>query len=332
MSAPRCQVPLRIIFGRPLPSCYNLTMTRQIVEHTNQAMDAVGTTQGFPVAVASWLTYLADYRGHSPLTIKAYADELGRFGAWIATAVGRMCTIADMDRPLVLSYFSQCSGGAYAKRRTVAVLRGFCGWLCWNGYIDRNPVVGIPVPRIPSPRPQALSEADMRGMMLVARRRPWQWAMLWLMAGCGLRRAEVCGLTTEDLDLRECTLRVYGKGRRYRVMPLSPPVWDAISAYLPHRRPQNGSIKLLLDERGVPVNRFRVYDAVKALAEQAGVDPARVSPHTFRRTFATLLNRQGTDIRTIQELLGHADISTTMRYIEVDANRKRKAVASLWGG
>jgi len=288
------------------------------------------TARGFSAAVVTWLQYLAEFRGHSPRTIHAYRLDLRRFGEWAEYYLDRALEPCDIDRTLAVAYVLSLTCGAYAKRRVVASLRGFCEFLVLRGDMAQNPVRGIPLPRLPSPNPKALSEMEFRGMCLVARRRPWQGLLLWLMGGAGLRRAEVASVTTEDMDLRERILTVYGKGRKYRQVPLGEPVLAALEAYLPHRHPRNGSIRLLIDERGVPINRDRVYDTVKWLAEKAGIDPHVVSPHAFRRTFATRLNRQGTDLRTIQELLGHADLSTTARYLEVSPDQKRKAVATLW--
>jgi site-specific recombinase XerD len=235
---------------------------------------------------------------------------------------------AALTREALLEFALSLSASSPAtiERRLYAV-SSFCGWLVESGALPRNPARGIPRPKRAQVVPRALPENAAQGLLLAARPLPMETCLLWLLLGTGMRRAEVAGIVLEDLDLPGKMLTVRGKGGRERSVPLSPEVGEAIVSYLPRRHPRKGSRALLLNAWGDPVTAHAVWRIVKRVAREAGLDTRQIRPHKFRTTFATTLARdKEVDIRTVQELLGHANLNTTMRYVEVSAPRKAHAV------
>lgn len=284
----------------------------------------------FQGAVEAFLSYLLDYRHCSAATTAAYQGDLALFARFLRGRFGTLPHPADISRETVLEYVLGLSGAPATIRRRVSTLSSFYRYLRYVGQVQENPVRGIPLPKSPRRVPRPVSSAEFAALLSVVEI-PWQRCTLWLLAGTGLRRAEIAGLCLGDVDLDVGTILVRGKGNHERIVPLSGKVSQAILAYLPHRRTLPGVHTLLVNVCGRPVTGHRIHGIVKRLAERAGLDPTVISPHSFRRTFATKLVQGGTDIRTVQELLGHASLETTARYLAVDTDRKHIAVESLAG-
>ena len=288
---------------------------------------------GLAEAARGFLGYLAGYRRLSSATIRAYRTDLTMVLGWLRLSLRREPIPADLTRQSLLRFLGTLNGSSPATiERRLYAITSFCSWLVDSGDLPTNPARGLPRPRRTRLIPRSLPVEHVQGLLLAVRDMPLEKCLLWLFLGTGMRRAEVVGVCLEDMDLPHRTLIVHGKGSRERQVPLSEDVAAAILAYLPYRRPRRATSSLLLNAWRDPLTAHCAWRTVKRLARLAGLDERQVHPHKLRRTFATLSVRSGTDIRTIQELLGHANLNTTALYVEVGAAQKAEAVERLAEG
>ncbi len=229
---------------------------------------------------------------------------------------------ADLRRFLVT-----CSNrlAARSRARLVSTLRSFFRFLASEGLVGRDPTATLISPRLGRKLPAVLSRVQVERLLsaprgddaLVLRDR----CILEILYGCGLRVSELCCLDVTDLDQYEATLRVQGKGSRQRLVPVGVPALRAARAYLASGRPELGGKRptaaLLLNRRGGRLSRVSVWQMLKRYGVAAELGP-EITPHTLRHTYATHLLEGGADLRAVQELLGHADISTTEIYTHID--------------
>jgi integrase/recombinase XerD len=204
-------------------------------------------------------------------------------------------------------------------------VRGFHRWACEAGIGRENPTDDLRGPRLPRSLPRALRPEEVRrllaspdpGHRLHLRDR----ALLELMYSCGLRASETCSLPVEGLDFAEAWVRVRGKGDRERIVPVGRPALRAVRRWLDELRPRlAGRVErgeLFLNARGGPLSRMGLWKILRRCSARCGLED-RVSPHVLRHCFATHLLQGGADLRTVQELLGHADVRTTQIYTALD--------------
>lgn len=221
---------------------------------------------------------------------------------------------------------------ASSARVELVAIKIFFRWLAGRGKRTGDPAEPLLPPRQEKHLPETLNEADARklvesitGNAALDRR---DRAMLELFYASGLRLSELVGARLENLSLEEGWIRVTGKGAKTRLCPVGGAAKEALAAYLEHARPvlvkpKKTQSHVFLSERGSALTRERVWQIVKNRAEQAGMD-SRVYPHLLRHSFATHLLNNGADLRVIQEMLGHADISTTQIYTHVDQKRLKQ--------
>jgi site-specific recombinase XerD len=280
-------------------------------------------------ALPAFLDYLTSYRGYSLHTVKAYARDLREFRDFLAARHPAIESPGQVQRQMVVQYALTFRGAApLTVRRKLAGLSSFFGFLQDTGQVDRNPARGIPLPKVAQSLPECLTE-EQAGRLLEAAHTPWHRAMVALLLFAGLRRSEAAAITLADLDLGQAQLVVQGKGARQRPVALASPVVDAVRHYLACR-PTTDSDHLFVSRIGGRPIAGRVVNRMLArVLQEAGLGEQPVTPHTLRRTFATHLIRQGVDVRTAQELLGHADLQTTARYLRSDARTKQAAVGRL---
>jgi len=286
--------------------------------------------------VAAFLEYLATQRNASSHTVAAYRNDLHQFAAFVRHQRGESADAALVDHLLLRLYLAQLSvhqpkdQAPYRKSsigRKLAAIRALFAWLVRTGQLALNPAELIATPkreqRLPfhlnidqtvallegtAPRPRdALTEARDR-------------AVLELLYSSGLRVSELSGLAVADLDLAGGQVRVLGKGGKERIVPVGGKAVEAVARYLQLRGLPAETEALFLNSRGQPINRRSVARIVALQAD--GIDSFRaVSPHTLRHSFATHLLEQGADLRSIQELLGHASLSTTQKYTHLSLDR-----------
>ncbi len=287
------------------------------------------TTLAWGDALPAFLDYLSTYRGYSPHTVRAYARDLREFRDFLATRHPTVQRPDQVQRHMVVQYALSLRGAApLTVRRKLAGISSFYGFLLDTGQIAGNPARGIPLPKLAQSLPECLSEEQAR-RLLAAAHTPWHGAMVALLLLAGLRRSEAAAITLGDLDLDQAQLVVRGKGARQRTVALCPPVVQAIRDYL-GCHPRTESDHLFVSRVGGQPIAGRVVNRMLArVLLEAGLGEGSVTPHTLRRTFATHLIRQDVDVRTAQELLGHADLQTTARYLRSDARSKQAAVGRL---
>ncbi len=270
--------------------------------------------------------YLALEAGHSANTIESYLRDLRRFVAWGDTLGLSGPTAVTRKQLREFVYALKDLGlSAATIRRQVSAIRTYYGFLLAEGRAETDPSDRLEMPRRGRQLPDTLSVADMEALLAAPQAdEPMAWrdrALLELGYGAGLRVSELCGLTLPNLLLGEGLVRVFGKGSKERLVPIGRNVIGAVSVYLHQIRPSldRGATKdrVLLNARGAPLSRVGAWGVVKRCARVAGIRK-RVTTHTLRHSFATHLLEGGADLRAVQEMLGHADLSTTQIYTHVD--------------
>jgi len=277
-----------------------------------------------------WLEGFRDFltleAGHSPNTVESYLRDLRRL-AQFAAARG-IDTPADLS-PAILREFvfalKDLGLSAATIRRHVSAIRTYFGFLLGEGLVKQDPSDRLESPRLGRTLPETLTVTEIEALLgAPSIDDPLGWrdrAMLELGYGAGLRVSELCGLGLTDLVLSEGLVRVLGKGSKERLVPVGRSVIGALSVYLHNLRPtlDRGASRqrVFLNNRGQPLSRVGAWGIVKRAATRAGLTKT-VTPHTLRHSFATHLLEGGADLRAVQEMLGHADLSTTQIYTHVD--------------
>ena len=264
--------------------------------------------------------------GHSANTVESYLRDLRRFAIWVV-AKGAAEPGA-VSRKLVREFvfaLKDLGLAAASIRRQASALRTYYGFLLAEGKVELDPSDRLEMPRRGRTLPDVLSVTEMEALLTAPGvEEPLAWrdrALLELGYGAGLRVSELCGLTLHNLLLSEGLVRVFGKGSKERLVPIGRNVIGSVSVYLHQLRPDldrgRGRDRVLLNGRGEPLSRVGAWGIVKRSARAAGIRK-RVTTHTLRHSFATHLLEGGADLRAVQEMLGHADLSTTQIYTHVD--------------
>ncbi|MEZ4388711.1 MAG: tyrosine recombinase [Candidatus Krumholzibacteriia bacterium] len=281
--------------------------------------------QAWDRATDAFLGYLAAEKGLARATLEAYQRDLARLRRWAETA-GRPDPAA-LDAGDLRRFLVERAGdlAPRSRARLVSTLRSFGRFLVADGLAASDPAATLTGPRAGRPLPDVLTVAQVERLLAttggVEPRRRRDRAILEVLYGCGLRVSELCGLDLMDLDLREATVRVRGKGSKVRVVPLGEPALRSLRSWLEGGRAdllgRRASAAVFLNARGGRLSRISVWALLKRAAAEAGL-AARISPHTLRHSYATHLLEGGCDLRIVQELLGHADLATTEIYTHVD--------------
>ncbi|MDD5562474.1 MAG: tyrosine recombinase XerC [Thermoanaerobaculaceae bacterium] len=273
--------------------------------------------------------YVRDERNLSPNTLRAYEREVAQFVAFATAEMG--CPDPRAVSPnVVRAYLAHLHGKKLAKvsaQRALAALRTYFRFLARDGVVGVNPAKVVPTPRAPKKLPEIVTAPQLAELLEalpadpVGRR---DRAALELLYAAGVRASELVGLDLDDVDLNRRLARVLGKGSKERVVPFGREAERALRAYLPDRAawrsraaPAGGGEPLFVNQRGGRLSDRslrRILDAAVFRVAMAG----HIHPHTLRHAFATHLLEAGMDLRAIQELLGHASLSTTQRYTHLD--------------
>jgi integrase/recombinase XerD len=279
----------------------------------------------FEGLVLDFLSYLELERGLSRNTLNAYRTDLLQYGEYLEAHAADPLTVRPADVAEFLAELATGNGrppcASSTIHRKAACLRSFYKHLRREELIDTDPTAALSAPRRSKKLPQVLNYAEVKRLLLSPRgdspavRR--DRALLEVMYACGLRASETIGLELSDIDLRQGFLRARGKGSKERLVPLGRQAIAALNAYIRDGRPrlvgERAEPKLFVNFRGGPLTRQGLYKIVQRHARAAGL-AGRMSPHTLRHSFATHLLSGGCDLRAVQEMLGHADISTTQMY------------------
>lgn len=285
--------------------------------------------------VTEYLGYLSVERGSSPHTVDAYGRDLTEYVAFLKSR--GVCDVSSVTREDVTAFIGALRERGLAPssvERKVAALKGFHKFLVRENITLNHPTSGLPLPRVPQRLPNVVSVDDIDRLMS----QPFpddpaglrDRAMLEVLYGCGLRVSELTGLDVADLSLAEGFMRVLGKGGKERMVPIAGMAGHALRAYLEHGRGllrPHGSIRaadqpaVFLSTRGNRLSRQAVFMFVRTYGGRVGLE---LHPHTLRHSFATHMLEGGADLRALQEMLGHADISTTQVYTHVDRRHIRE--------
>jgi integrase/recombinase XerD len=282
-------------------------------------------------AIDAFVDALWIEEGLAALTLAAYRRDLTLFGRWLDRESGRRLDEATEADLLGYAVARHADSRATTGNRRLAVFRRYFRWALREGRVQADPTLRLTAARKPMRVPRSLSEAQVEALLgapdvgtpLGLRDR----AMLELMYASGLRVSELVGLKSVYLSLADGALRVTGKGRKERLVPFGEEARAWLVRYLAEARPAilggQASEALFVTAQGGPMTRQAFWLVVKRHARQAAID-APLSPHTLRHAFATHLLNHGADLRAVQLLLGHADISTTQVYTHVARERLRQ--------
>ena len=276
---------------------------------------------------------LAAERGHARNTLAAYAADLGDYAAYAAS---RGQTVAGADAGLTRDYVAGLSAKGLSPRtqaRRVSALRQFHRFLLREGQSRDDPTALLDTPRLPLVLPKYLGEAEVEALLAAARRHPGRSglaasAALEILYATGLRISELLALPRTALSGDAAVLLIRGKGGRERIVPLSQASREAAARLAPRHDKAHDKGRWLFPGRDPrrAMTRQGFALLLKQVALAAGLDPARVSPHVLRHSFASHLLAHGADLRSLQLLLGHADIATTQIYTHVLAERLQRLV------
>lgn len=279
--------------------------------------------QGHPY-IDEFLDSLWLEKGLSVQSRAAYCSDLELFNAWL---LERALDLPSAGREVLLDHLSwrlQAGYQARSSARFLSALRGFYRFLLREGRIVEDPTLQVAMPQLGRPLPKSLSEADVEALLtapevtepLGLRDR----AMLEVLYACGLRVTELITLSLEQVNLRQGVLRVFGKGSKERLVPLGEEAMHWIERYVREARgfllAGRPSDVLFPSQRGEQMTRQTFWYRIKHHASVAGINKS-LSPHTLRHAFATHLLNHGADLRVVQMLLGHSDLSTTQIYTHV---------------
>jgi integrase/recombinase XerD len=277
-------------------------------------------------ALEGFLALLAASR--APRTVDAYRRDLDDLTARLGKPL-RTASTEDLERCLA-GLRAEGRSSATIARRTAAA-RSFFRHLVLLGQREDNPAAAVPLPRKRRRLPRTLSPSEAERLIGAAAgttpRSLRDRALVELLYGAGLRVGEAVGLGKTDIDLEQRLVRATGKGDKERIVPLGRPAAEALRRYLSRGRPhldRRHRPELFLNAQGGGLTRAGVFLVLRRLAEKAGLEPERVHPHLLRHSFATHLLEGGADLRSVQEMLGHADLATTELYTHVSDRRRRE--------
>jgi integrase/recombinase XerC len=297
--------------------------------------------------VAAFLQHLAADRGASEYTQRNYRQALSDFVGWSRQERSGYPAWLELKRDDFRAYLRALGRrglGQAAIRLRFSALRGFYRFMVRRGWLDTSPVRLVQLPKSPKRLPRFLTVQQMLDL-LHAPAKAWEavrekadgrtretdflrdTAILETIYSCGLRVSELSGLRMEDIDWGEQVIRVRGKGRKERLLPIGKAALDAIRGYrgrLPAAAAQEPATFLAHPDRSAPISARMIQLRLKRHLQAVGLDP-RLTPHKLRHSYATHLLDHGADLRSVQELLGHAHLATTQVYTHVTTDRLKKA-------
>ena len=276
--------------------------------------------------VQRYLLSLAARR--SPRTVDAYRRDLEALSAFRGGSV-RDSSVDDLERWVAAMRAAGLAPSTIARR--VSAVRAYFRHLLLIGSETENPAASLQLPRRPRRLPRALSPAETERLIDAANattpRSLRDRALVELLYGAGLRVSEAVGLDRASVDLENRLVRALGKGGKERLVPIGRQAVDALRRYLSRGRPhldRRHRPEVFLNAQGGALTRAGAALILRRLAEKAGLEPERVHPHLLRHSFATHLLEGGADLRSVQEMLGHADLATTELYTHVSDRRRRE--------
>lgn len=297
--------------------------------------------QPLPLEAEEYLSWLGSERGRAGNTLSAYRRDLQMYASWLQGQQVDISTVQADDVERFLHHLRENGKAPSSVARTLVAVRSLHRFLADEGRLPSDPAMTVAVPRVPQGLPKALREDEIETLLNAvvgndakARR---DRAILEVLYGTGLRISELVGLSLSSIDLDGGTLRALGKGDKERMVPLIGVAHDAMSAWLapggrdemiPHRWARRGDAEaVFLNNRGGRLSRQGAWGIVRSYGDRIGLGDM-LTPHVLRHSCATHMLDHGADIRVVQELLGHASITTTQVYTKVTTERLRDAYRS----
>ncbi len=280
-----------------------------------------------------YIAYLACEKGASPHTLEAYARDTSLFTHYLREA--GISDYREVTRDHMVEYLSLAKRKGYASstiHRALMAIKVLFRFLKREGYLHVNIALTLDSPKLWQLIPEVLTNKEIEKLLSQPDTNTDQGlcdrAILEVLYGCGLRVSELCGLNI--YDVHEDHVKVMGKGRKERVVPIGRKAIEAVDNYLRVRDQWDSDMEkaLFVNSRGTRIDRMTVWKRLKDLAKAAGISK-NISPHTLRHSFATHLLDHGAEIRVIQEMLGHANISSTERYTHISQQRMMDAFAAF---
>lgn len=279
-------------------------------------------------ALQDYLHYLKVERQLADNTIVSYRRDLTAYVGWAAENYGETERI---DQQGILDYLHGLKEEGKSSRtlsRHISSIRSFHQFLLRDQVLKTDPTVHLELPKLEKKLPRVLSVKEIDRVITAAGSDTLQnqrdTAILELLYGTGMRVSELIGMDTEDLNVTMGFARVFGKGSKERIIPLGSTAVKACTSYLQHVRPEfvssTATDALFVNSRGGRLTRQSIWSLLKVVSEKAGLN-RKLTPHMLRHSFATHLVENGADLRAVQEMLGHADISTTQIYTHVSRTR-----------
>ena len=277
--------------------------------------------------LSEYLEFLEVEKGLSQNTIDAYRRDLSDF------IEKCRCEIKDVQRTTISNFIRNLHEENYSPTsiiRKIASLRGFFKWLCVNNYCKNDPTLTIEQPKFPKKLPKVMTIQEIETILNQDLTKLEQ-VIIELLYGCGLRVSELANLKITDYDLKAKYIQCFGKGSKERIIPLGSKAVRAIEQYLPERdfvlqKYRIDSKRLLINSKGRNVSRQDIYNFIHKQGQKIH---KAISPHTLRHSFATHLLENGADLRVVQELLGHSDVSTTQLYTHISKKRLKEVYFSI---
>ena len=284
--------------------------------------------------IDQFTAYLEIERNYSQNTVAGYRVDLKDFMRFLQGSSDSLPSVSDVDRLALRGYLANLHERSLARStvlRKLSSLRSFFGYLCRHGQLDTDPTADVASPKVQRKLPEFLEQEEVESLILAPDVRTVvglrDRAILELLYSTGMRVGELLTLNLSDLDRQNALVKVRGKGKKERILPVGGPALDALNSYLGRRRGMAGgesSRAIFLSLRGNRVPDAKsIRRRIEKYARAAGIRK-KVTPHTLRHSFATHMLNAGADLRSVQELLGHVSLSTTQVYTHVTADRLKR--------
>ncbi len=289
-------------------------------------------------AIKDFLNYLTAEKGYSNNTLEAYANDLNQLASFAEEEAAKRSMIPSWEtfgRQGMLSYLLSLKDKGYVdttQARKVAASKSFFAFMVAEGDIKDNPTDNLASPRVGKSLPKPITISEVHRLLeqpakLATPEAKRDETMLQLLYASGMRVSELVSLNLDDMDIKGGFVRCFGKGHKERMIPIHETACSTLKEYIeqarPRHNPKEGETALFLNRRGERLTRQGFWQILKGYAKSAGLTTG-VTPHTLRHSFATHMLSGGADLRSLQELLGHANISTTQVYTHLTSEHVRR--------
>jgi integrase/recombinase XerC len=292
--------------------------------------------------ISGFLSYVGAERGFTAKTVGAYRHDLSKFSEFADKELGKDYQIGDIDQYTIKAYMQfladtgyKRANSAISRGRKLATIKSFFKYLISEDKVKLNPASQVKMPKVQRKEPSYLTEQEYKRLLRVVKNNATRYfkqrdmAIVTMLLGMGLRLSELVELNVGDVNFEEGSVKVTRKGNQERILPANDGVMIAIQRYLKTRKQTDAQDPLFLSKRNQRIDSGSVWHLVKKYLKQAQIEKDKLSPHTLRHTFATMLLRNGENLITIKELLSHRNLRTTERYLHINGEELKTAVSRL---